>query len=115
VSENPLLELRGKPVVLLLSGGLDSTLVGAAAAGPARFPLPSAAAIPLLALLPPELYIVWFLKQSPSREAGWDLAMRLDTQLLSIASSLYCAMEGGYIVGFKVFEYIFGPDTWDMD
>ena len=57
--------------------------------------------IPLLLLLPPDLFLCWYLYHSPTRSLSYNQSMRLDTQLLSLAASLYTLLEGGYLVLFK--------------
>ena len=57
--------------------------------------------IPLLLLLPPDLFLSWYLYHSPTRSLSYTQSMRLDTQLLSLATSLYTLLEGGYLVLFK--------------
>ena len=57
--------------------------------------------IPLLLLVPPDLFLSWYLYHSPTRSLSYTQSMRLDTQLLSLATSLYTLLEGGYLVLFK--------------
>ena len=58
--------------------------------------------IPLLLLVPPDLFLSWYLYHSPTRSLSYAQSMRLDTQLLSLATSLYTLLEGGYLVLFKL-------------